>query len=87
MVVFLWLIVTFNLSTGVLFRTHLTAVGKSNTYVIITKSTSGSSSMADPDENIRIEHAFAVTAQIEKEASVWYANVLAEVGKLYFIKQ
>ena len=22
-------------------------------------------------------------AQIEKEASVWYANVLAEVGKLY----
>ena len=59
--------------------------GKSNTYVIITKPTQtpGSPSMADPDEFIRVERASALAAQIEKEASVWYANVLAEVGKLY----
>ena len=56
---------TFYMSTGVLFRTHLATSGKSGTYVIITKPTQtpGSPSMADPDEYIRIERASALAAQ------------------------
>lgn len=59
--------------------------GKSNTYIISTKPTltPGSHSMAEPDEYIRVEYASALAAQIEKEASVWYTNMLAEVGRVY----